>query len=500
VDVVISPQTVNLSTQFGAPVPALTPGEVVEAQVLQILAEGRARLAVAGALIDVETLIPLTAGTTVRLAVKNTPEGIRLTLLDPSAMRAAGAAATQASVIRPTAGNDVARPSVILSGAASPAAQPASPAPASVGGTSGANTTLTAGSVPASLIEAQSGVAPGPEVAGAAAVSTAVRGAALRQNSLAPLFADLAVAVRSPALPEAVREVAAQVLAQRVSVGNGLSATALKQGFQSSGLFLESRLAADDAVVGPANDLKAALGLLRQVLKLWLDAEPAAKGLGKTPLADLPTSPPLAPSHGGNAAVLPPSARMQPAAPPPYRGAPTVAQPELPPLLSPGMAPEEAARVLLRETDGAIARQTLLQAASLPDPAAQHTDPSGPRWHFEIPFATAHGTALAQFEIARDGKAAPQESVSPAWRARFSIDVEPIGAVHAQVALLGERAAVTLWAERPDSAARLRDNASALTEALRDAALEPDILVRDGAPPRARQTTAAAGRFLDRAT
>jgi hypothetical protein len=166
------------------------------------------------------------------------------------------------------------------------------------------------------------------------------------------------------------------------------------------------------------------------------------------------------------------------------------------------MPPRDIGKVLLSETNGAIARQTLLQAASLPDHAAPspHGDTSGPRWLFEVPFATPQGTAVAQFEIARDGRNAPAEGIKPAWRARFSLDVEPIGPVHAQVALTGARATVTLWAERPDTSSQLRENAPRLADALRQAELEPgELLVRFGTPPRPRDNI-ASGHFLDRAT
>jgi Flagellar hook-length control protein FliK len=67
-----------------------------------------------------------------------------------------------------------------------------------------------------------------------------------------------------------------------------------------------------------------------------------------------------------------------------------------------------------------------------------------------------------------------------------------------QIALSGARAGVTLWAERQESAARLRAEAPLLADALREVELEPgDVLVRDGQPPR---SAAAAGRFLDRAS
>jgi hypothetical protein len=70
--------------------------------------------------------------------------------------------------------------------------------------------------------------------------------------------------------------------------------------------------------------------------------------------------------------------------------------------------------------------------------------------------------------------------------------------VHALVSLIGEKTAVRMWAERPETAAQLRANADALSQALRQADLEPgDILVSEGAPP---QPKARAGRFLDRAT
>ena len=113
----------------------------------------------------------------------------------------------------------------------------------------------------------------------------------------------------------------------------------------------------------------------------------------------------------------------------------------------------------------ALARQTLLQVASLPDRVdapAPRLDPTAPRWAFEIPFATPQGTAMAQFEISRDGggqaRPKPRKRI---WRARFSLDVEPAGPVHALVSLIGDKTSVRMWAERPATAAQLRAGASA---------------------------------------
>jgi hypothetical protein len=186
---------------------------------------------------------------------------------------------------------------------------------------------------------------------------------------------------------------------------------------------------------------------------------------------------------------------------PPFRGAMPSPQPVALPSLLPDTPPESMGQQLLEQTDAALARQTLLQVASLPDrpepgSANQNTQP---RWSFEIPFATPHGTAMAQFEIERDGGNDVEAAASSRiWRARFTLDVEPTGPVHALVSLIGDKTAVRMWAERPETAAQLRANTEALGQALRQAELEPgDILVGEGAPP---QPKPRAGRFLDRAT
>lgn len=188
--------------------------------------------------------------------------------------------------------------------------------------------------------------------------------------------------------------------------------------------------------------------------------------------------------------------------PPPIGGALPAAQPVTAATLNAGSPPETAMHRLLADTDGAIARQTLLQVASLPqqvDAATGRIDPVAPRWNFEIPFATPQGTAMAQFEISRDGSEVAVEPAKRVWRARFSLDVEPAGPVHAQISLSGERTSVRMWAERPATADQLRAGVAQLSQALSRAELQPgDIVVRDGAPP-APATAARAGHFLDRA-
>jgi flagellar hook-length control protein FliK len=187
--------------------------------------------------------------------------------------------------------------------------------------------------------------------------------------------------------------------------------------------------------------------------------------------------------------------------PPPLNGALPAAQPVAPATLAAHVPVEATLQHLLTDTDGAIARQTLLQIASLPgqtDPTAARADASVPRWNFEIPFATPQGTAVAQFEISRDGGGNALEPAKRIWRARFSLNVEPAGPVHALVSLNGERTSVRMWAERPATASQLRAGVSQLSQALSRADLRPgDIVVRDGAP--VQPPPAPAGHFLDRA-
>ncbi len=188
--------------------------------------------------------------------------------------------------------------------------------------------------------------------------------------------------------------------------------------------------------------------------------------------------------------------------PPPVRGAPPAAQPIAAPTIAPDGPLEATAHHLLDDTDAAIARQTLLQVASLPDRidnSAPKADMNVPRWSFEIPFATPQGTAMAQFEISRDGADQEVEAAKRMWRARFSLDVEPAGPVHALISLQGDKTSVRIWAERFSTAEQLRAGASELSQALTRAELQPgDIVIRDGAPPQAAPA-ARAGHFLDRA-
>jgi len=195
-------------------------------------------------------------------------------------------------------------------------------------------------------------------------------------------------------------------------------------------------------------------------------------------------------------------AASQASTPPPFRGALPASQAIASPSLAPDTPLAATVHRLLDDTDAAIARQTLLQVASLPDrtdASGHRIDPAVPQWNFEIPFATPQGTAMAQFEISRDGGNEAADPATRAWRARFSLNVEPAGPVHALITLNGDKTFVRMWAERPATAQQLRAGIGELNQALTRAELKPgDIIVRDGTPPQ--PAPARAGHFLDRAT
>jgi hypothetical protein len=471
-----------------SPIDGLQPGTVIAARVLARSADGQVQLAIGNAIIAATTLVQLEADTTVQLAVQSTVDGTTLQLVG---------------------------------------ALPVTVTPQ-----------LSAAEAPW-LPSAPDGITK-------AALIAAVRHAAATQNGLAPLFAEITAAVNLRALPEPVQSEAMRLLSMRPWLDGNIAAEDLKQAFANSGLFLEALLAErglqsatqsagagmtpvlnsqanagapiSEAVALPPGDLKAALIVFRQVLTTALAAgEAAPRALATAaalePLSTLPAS--SAPQAAA-ASAPPPRAAPASSPPPPFRGGPISAQPPAAATIGAATPPQEAARMLMAATDAALSRQTLLQAASLPvqpqGAAGARFDGDGPRWNFEVPFATPQGaqvvTNVAQFEISRDGKAdGAVDVLKPVWRARFSIDLDPIGPVHAQISLRGTRTAVTLWAESAEGAARLRAGAASLGDALRAADLDAaDVVVRGGAPkmPGVQGVTGAspigAGHFVDHAS
>jgi hypothetical protein len=305
--------------------------------------------------------------------------------------------------------------------------------------------------------------APPAAVTKAQIVAAAAQEAVVRQDGLAPLMADLAQALKTNALPQPARLAAARVLAQAAPLEAHVDGPAIAKALGGSGLLLEADLAANPAQSPVDVDLKAGLLMLRQALANAAGPPPAKR-----------------PQNGQRAA-------------PPYRGGPTQGQGAVEPSLDDDAPADVQRQRLAQETDSALAHLELLQIASLPQ---DEVDPIA-RWMFEAPVMTPQGAAVAQFEISRDprGRTAAGEA-APIWRARFGLDIEPLGPVSAHVSLSNGQVAVTLWAERGAGEVLLREHAPALVRALASPQLHAEVSVYPGRPPAAAVT---AGQLLNTA-
>ena len=556
-DAIHLPNAITLPTAFGAAPPAVQAGQVIQALVLDLIESDVFRLQLPQAVIDVRADMPLAIGSTITLAVKSGGASAKLAIYAgnvPAQSLSAREPIGEAVIIGRVFPNSATSSGATVNAARAPAdtqvirdAPPVSPArpPAPI-----AQTPVTPELALGEAVRAAA-VRQGGAAALFADVVQIARAPATSVPAPVREAAAQLVALRVPLDEKLTAADVKQAFANSGVLLEPKIAAAKPVGTQPASSAPPHDAAPVTAEMpAPPSDLKAALLVFRQVVKSWADetAPQRPAPAASAPAPSLPTTPeppeaarPALPLAGTSIKTLatallhtaeevPQASPLSPeqathlakavaaqlagrdvqehphatsptgGPPPPYRGAPLSAQPPVAAAITPDTPAHESAERLLAETDGAIARTTLLQAASLPDQAMPRHEAPTQRWTFEIPFATPQGTSVAQFEVSRDGRAEKSERQLPTWRARFSLDVEPTGPVHALVALAGARTSVTLWAERPATATRLTDSASMLGEALRAAALEPaDLQFRVGAPPLVAKQ-AAPGRFMDRAT
>jgi hypothetical protein len=524
----------------------LQPGTVIDAQVLKLLANNAVRIAIANLSIEVMSEIPLQVGQTLQLAVSQTPDGIRLAVVGqpPASTTVPSLAPTDTVTIASDMPvNIVAKPvapaplpqqglTALQALAVSAAAQSAATKQAGLSQLfADVQMAALSGSLPPHLQQAAAqllarrpsldGALSGNDIKAAlqnsglllertlstGALPTA--GGAMPDMKAALLVFKqmLSLQLDQVAKPETAPQPAPNAQASSTAAAPEAAATlgrtaspSLMPDLDVQEILLPQARVPVAEDIGAGTRFAAAPGMSSAPLdavtaKLALNLlQEAARTLDGTPR---PASAATAMDAADEAVLV-----RTNVPPPPVRGALPAAQAVAVASLASNASVSEVMHRLRDDTDSAIARTTLLQIASLPDRAdttAMRNDPAVPRWHFEIPFATPMGTAVAQFEIARDGDGNDVEAAKRVWRARFSLDVEPTGPVHAVVSLSGETTSVRMWAERPATAGQLRAGVTQLSQALSRAELKPgDIVVRDGAPP---QTAAAqAGHFLDRAS
>ncbi|MXN64186.1 hypothetical protein GR183_04665 [Stappia sp. GBMRC 2046] len=258
--------------------------------------------------------------------------------------------------------------------------------------------------------------------------------AAGQQVGLATLFASLSAIQQAggAGLPANVQSTIAALLGLRLPGHRGLDGEDLKKAAERSGVFARKGSGA------PAG-LRAGLLLLRDTL--------SATGLKpRAPDAAIPDLPSVARHPRG-----------QPKAATPYG----IFQ-----ALNAGDSPGLIA-LLLGQTDGALSRLRLSSLASL----GAMNDAESARGAapldvaFELPLAFGAETAILSMQIGRDeAEGETPEDTHPAWRLRFAVDLDDIGAVEAMVGLDHKRLFVTLWVERAYTLQHMRGDVQALRE------------------------------------
>jgi hypothetical protein len=520
----------------------LQAGSVVDARVVSILADNLVRIAIANLSMDVMSQVSLTPGQNLQLAVSQNDGTIRLAVVG-----GAGGATADQVTLTPTAASLVDSPS--LAPSATPVRNPLTRSEqvavtlASAGAVTkqGSQAPLfanlasvvTGSDLPAGLRQAVLDVLAqqtplntsldGPDIesafqrSGLFLEASLAAGATPSSGAVPDLKAALLVlrqtlAATSGALETGVLQATSQAVALQASAAAASQSSTAA--LQLAGEAAQTVLPTPDAEIAQSAQLPRGAALAATMLAEMTDETPQAAiprtmsaGLAASLLQEVTQNlPRMTGNMPGSNKTMPDSHVFEAAArattPPPVRGALPSAQFVAVPSLAPNTPLAATVHRLLDDTDAAIARQTLLQVASLPDrtdASGHRIDPTVPQWNFEIPFATPQGTAMAQFEISRDGGNESADSAKRAWRARFSLNVEPAGPVHALVTLNGDQTFVRMWAERPATAQQLRAGITELTQALAKAELKPgDIVVRDGTPPQ--PAPARAGHFLDRAT
>lgn len=463
----------------------LKPGETIQARVAAMLGDGLARLTVAGQTLEVKTPQPLPVGALLTMTVERQGQMMRLLLADSPASHKPGTVpAPSAGGTLPIAAPGMATPIPAANAVAAALVDLVARglvASGTAGPTDGAQVAVAMrGSLEASRLAEANAAGRAMPATPREALTEAMRSAAGRQESMSPLFADLSAVADggTPAamrvMPQAVMRAMAQVLGFRVAAEGAATPQSLAQAIARSGTFLEAQLATLPQGAPMPADLKAALGQLRAALQAWTVA------------------------LGGEAAD--PATKAGTHERPPVRGALPHGQSPSPASLGPEAPATEVARVLTERTEAALARLTLLQAASLPDGRDIGRADAPAQTLAEVPLRIGAETAILQFQIVRERDAGTPTAAATRqdWTMRFSMEAEPLGPIHAAVRWRDGHVGIQLWAEREDVAAQLDAARANLTDALEASAFTVDQLaIAAGRPADPREAAPRPPR-LDR--
>jgi hypothetical protein len=254
-----------------------------------------------------------------------------------------------------------------------------------------------------------------------------------QQNGYSQLLSVLSALARRPVarvLPEPLRTALATLEASISKPEDVSTPEGMKQAIAKSGAFLEAHLAEPHEEAPAADDFKAALLNLRRAL------------------ADIPQT--------RQAMIQAPSRQFTDTPPP-------LAQPRAEELL----ADEETA-------DGLVShlRTDVRAALSRVEIGQLESQPHAGLWMVEIPLTGVRGYDVLQLRI-EEGKPSQGEPEGM-WTVGFAIDPPTLGAVQGEVQLRGTRVAVRLWAQYPETVARLENEFTTLRRVLEKSKLQLD--------------------------
>jgi hypothetical protein len=281
----------------------------------------------------------------------------------------------------------------------------------------------------------------------ASVAADALRRFVPKQESPAPMLANLAWLVQgknAAQLPRQVLDAAAQLWRSLPDARVLEDPKQLQTALERSGTFLEKNLAASASgkPVGNVNsDLKALMLELSRVLREY-GARPSLARSDVSSPAPLPTA-------SGALASLPNS----------------------PATFSLLDASNQQLNELSRQTDGALARLTTVQLANN---AANQMNPA---LLIELPVRFDDRANVLRLRIEKDGSSSQQEVESQSWSVEAAMDLGIAGALHARVSLRGHRIGVQIRASSPAVVESLSAQSGTLESMLRGAGLEVDRVV-----------------------
>ena len=276
-------------------------------------------------------------------------------------------------------------------------------------------------------------------------------------------------AATEPSQPPSGTEVVSQVvLASRQLQANPLApAATVQQAIVSTAPVIQPTPTQSETP--DIADATAALLVLQQSVKLPNPNSNRTHGSG-------PRAEPVASANARETSLLLPGYRKTPSNAPP---------PQLAKLPSDAEA-SAVARILGQRTESALTQVKLIEISTQlrqPSDRQSATASHDPAWTFELPLPTPHGEAKGKFEVSRESYKGKSGVHAQVWRARFSINVEPLGPVHADVALLGKNAWVSIFAERESSMQTLEAQQQLLQHSFRAENVAAEVTCNLGSPP-----------------